>query len=97
MKKVIFAVMMAAATAGFYSFANAAPQQDQTKDATKEKIDVDKLPDTVKKTLSSDAFKGVEIVEAYEIKAEKTTYEIHVKKDGQYAVVNIDQDGNIIS
>lgn len=102
MKKVLFAALAATCFLGFQSVADAAinGQQDTTMavPAQKEKIDVNQLPDAVKKTLASDAFKGTEVVSAYLVKnGDKNIYEVTIRKDGKDAVVNIDENGNIVS
>ena len=102
MKKVLFAALMTTCILGFQSLTYAAVngQQDTTMaaPAQKEKIDINQLPDAVKKTLASDAFKGTEVVSAYLVKnGDKNIYEVTIRKDGKDAVVNIDENGNIVS
>lgn len=65
-------------------------------DNTKTAVKVDELPEAVKKTLASDAYKGWTASEAYLVKGEKEYYEIILKKEAEVKTVKLNKDGIVV-
>ncbi|HEY9006021.1 hypothetical protein [Ohtaekwangia sp.] len=97
MKKVMFVLFALVAGVGFANAqvssdpAPAATQSTQMQDE-KTKIKAEELPQTIKKALEGEDYRGWLINAAYHNKA-KNTYEVELKNGAETKTVKFDKDG----
>lgn len=106
MKKAILSIAIVAAFSGV-SFAqdaaiasnvdiSAAGTSDEDKGGDKTKVDAAALPDAVKKTLASDAYKDWTLVEAWHVAGKKEHYVLEMKKGAETTKLKINKEGQVI-
>lgn len=65
-------------------------------DNTKTPVKIDELPEGVKKTLATDAYKGWTASEAFLVKGKTEYYEITVKKEAEVKTVKLNKEGIVV-